>query len=197
MSLDIFKSILLNVDKDTQIHFSGFSEPFLTDKSEEMMLYAYDMGYQVVLFSTLVGFNEHKANKIKDIKFEYVRIHEFDSKYFNKEYFYKNVELLRNAIGNFEVSVVNNPSSRGGNNWSIKREDRDITCSRVECNVVLPNGDLYLCCSDWSLKHYLGNLLNDKHNSDVIVSNRNNIYKLCKDNKSDVLCRTCEWSHIL
>ena len=41
---------------DVRLDFSGFSEPFLNRESSRMMRLAYQKGYQVVLYTTLVGF---------------------------------------------------------------------------------------------------------------------------------------------
>jgi len=59
------------------------------------------------------------------------------------------------------VNFVKNPISRAGNLFETKRKDGDLKCSasNYDNNVMMPNGDVYLCCMDYSLKHKLGNLL--------------------------------------
>ena len=43
---------------------------------------------------------------------------------------------------------------------SPKRKAKVMGCVRgLQQNVLLPNGDVLLCCMDWGMKHVLGNLL--------------------------------------
>ena len=62
--------------------------------------------------------------------------------------------------------------------------DQPITCGCIEKlyhNVLLPNGDVSLCCMDYDLSHILGNLYNQEY-SDIIP----------EPNTSFDLCRFCE-----
>ena len=71
-----------------------------------------------------------------------------------------------------------------------------IKCSknRTTQNVLLPNGDVVLCCMDWKLEYKLGNLLTqdyeDLHNSDVYKY----IIKSMSDNTAKTLCWKCEYA---
>lgn len=68
------------------------------------------------------------------------------------------------------------PQTRAGNLNLQAIEDQDVlpdpnhrtplTCSMTpfyDHNVLLPNGDVVLCCMDYSLKHKLGNLMTDEY----------------------------------
>ena len=45
-----------------------------------------------------------------------------------------------------------------------------LHCDRIYQNVLLPNGDVVLCCMDWSAEHVLGN--NDRMTFFWIASDR-------------------------
>lgn len=201
MDLNCFLKILSNIDKSVQIHFSGFAESFLTKNAEHMMLEAFRQKYEVVLFSTLVGFTKEKADFLKSngMKFYSARIHEYPFTHQkDKETFYNNVNLFRDAnlVDSFEVEKVISAASRGSSLFDIPYKYGRVICNRFSCNVVLPNGDLYLCCSDWGLKHKLGNLKEFGYYSLEIEAARNNIKKLAEQQDSDLLCRKCEWAGI-
>jgi len=77
-----------------------------------------------------------------------------------------------------EKNSVQNPISRAGNNWETETR-QGAQCVRspsFEQNVMLPNGDVYLCCMDYGLKHKLGNLFKTNFNN----LNRTHSYKLCE-----------------
>ncbi|MBN1514583.1 MAG: SPASM domain-containing protein [Phycisphaerae bacterium] len=65
-------------------------------------------------------------------------------------------------------------------------------CRRFYVNVLLPNGEVVLCCMDWGLKHILGNLLEcryeDLHQGEAFRL----ILRGQRDAGADTLCRTCE-----
>jgi len=59
-------------------------------------------------------------------------------------------------------------------------------------NVLLPNGDVLICCMDYGMQHILGNLISSNYTS---VFNGKEFYKLQKgldDDSIDTLCRYCE-----
>ena len=59
--------------------------------------------------------------------------------------------------------------------------------------MLLPNGDMYLCCMDNSLQYKIGNLLSDSYESLYKGGAFKLIEKKLKNEKlGDVLCRHCE-----
>ena len=59
-------------------------------------------------------------------------------------------------------------------------------------NVLLPNGDVLICCMDYGMQHILGNLMSSNYTS---VFNGKEFYELQKgldDDSIDILCRYCE-----
>jgi len=93
--------------------------------------------------------------------------------------------------------------SRAGNLENVKgiwavngRKHGKVRCitSMGNClnnNVLLPNGDVVLCCMDYGLKHILGNLILSDYPS---LFTGEEFYKLQRglnDDSLDILCRYC------
>ena len=201
MSLDEFKYFLTRIPTDIQIHFSGFSESMLNDESIDMMIHAASQGYEVVLYSTLVGFDAVKGMKLRNagIIFEQTRMHAYDGIGFNQLEFEGKSEIFKSLVTSRDHMIVkiDNPTSRAGHLKDVERKYGSIACcgDRTRNNVLLPNGDVFLCCCDWSLKHKIGNLYESTYNSPELNSARGKITGLMNMNDSDILCRTCEDSY--
>ena len=195
MSFEDFKVIMNNVPKDVQIDFSGFAEPFLNPEASLMMRYSLENGWRTIIYTTLVGFTEKDAEILKDLTFTNVAVHKFDGKNFNEEEFNKNYEILKNTIkstGNFSAGGIGQPLSRGGNLWERKDILGPLYCypapDDFNHNVVLPNGDVVICCMDYGLKHKIGNLFETHYDN----LDRKSIHALSDTYNSDFLCRKCE-----
>ena len=64
---------------------------------------------------------------------------------------------------------------------AVYHGEQDVTCNcdeRLYHNVLLPNGDVSLCCMDYGLKHILGNLLEQEYND--ILPEPYSCFKLCR-----------------
>jgi hypothetical protein len=80
----------------------------------------------------------------------------------------------------------------------IEREPRHttpLTCSFTsfyDHNVMLPNGDVVLCCMDYSVKHKIGNLLTGSYWS-LFVSDGMNALREANMHygETDSICRRC------
>jgi hypothetical protein len=72
-----------------------------------------------------------------------------------------------------------------------------ISCASTpfyDSNVVMPNGDVHLCCMDYGGKHILGNLIRDSYESLHMSSVMGNIIKVNKqcEFSEGTICRKCE-----
>jgi hypothetical protein len=67
-----------------------------------------------------------------------------------------------------------------------------IGCRRPGWRVLLPNGDVTLCCMDYGLDHVLGNLLESSFESVFWGTEVQQVLRGREDESIDVLCRTCE-----
>ncbi len=72
-----------------------------------------------------------------------------------------------------------------------------ITCRSshlYDRNVLLPNGDVYLCCMDYALKHKLGNLITDTYDSLFESEELKNIIKVntTPGFSKCTICKSCD-----
>lgn len=217
LTVDKLELILKNIDsKTTMINISGYSENMFNKYIAELILLCYNSGFYVNLFTTLQGFNDSILKKLSgNVAFNYVCFHEYDGGSFNKEKFdakvqkfIDNIEIKKSehkfteTESGYDIVQIDNPFTRGSNNTHYKSAYK---YGRLKCNFfgnnliyhtnqILPNGDIYLCCSDWSLKHKLGNIFENHYDSDEVNAQRKEIEKLLLEDESDVLCRNCEFS---
>jgi radical SAM protein with 4Fe4S-binding SPASM domain len=207
LTLDNFKELLKNVEKDTKVIFSGFAESFLNPYFIDMLIHSHVVGHKLILFSTLQGLMDDDIVKLKEnnVSFEYVNFHSHDGKNYNEDEFIRKTDLFMEHLSsneylfNFQKKI--DSFSRASNN---KYKDIEYKTGKLVCNffgrdmvmenVVLPNGDVHLCCMDWGLKHKIGNLFTHHYNSNQFNLKRNEIYDLLLRENSDVLCRKCEFS---
>lgn len=84
------------------------------------------------------------------------------------------------------VAVKNIPPHKG-----------EIRCSStnpgsMDHNVLLPNGDVVLCCCDYNLDHVLGNLQRQTYAELFTSEPYLRVMRGWKDESIDVICRRCE-----
>lgn len=222
MSFLDFTKLMKTVPKDVRIDFSGFSEPFWNVASSEMMKWAFESGYKVALFTTLIGFSISDVRTLMGVKFEQLVLHIPDDINFVLEngpctltswlemlYLLKNNHkidasyyhvgeispeiraVLPDAIKHGALTRANNVDSLP----SIPRKQGNIGCgqsqNRFDQNVVLPNGDVYLCCMDWSLKHKLGNLFTDDYSSLHKSEGFQRVQAAMTNENMESICRYC------
>lgn len=73
-----------------------------------------------------------------------------------------------------------------------KRRYRMDCKNNLKHNVLLPNGDVVLCCMDYGMKHILGNLLSSDYNSLFLSKEFLLVKEGLKNDSLDILCRYCE-----
>lgn len=78
----------------------------------------------------------------------------------------------------------------------ISKHEKPVRCSKTinyDQHVLLPNGDIVLCCMDYDTKHILGNLLTDSYND--LFTGPGMIQLLRENTKpcfsSNSLCKSC------
>jgi organic radical activating enzyme len=64
-------------------------------------------------------------------------------------------------------------------------------CPRLDINVLLPNGDVVLCCQDFGQKHILGNLKESSFDSLHQSDEFRHVIDGLTDDTRDILCREC------
>lgn len=76
------------------------------------------------------------------------------------------VERLAGWIGNDRAGTLDRANLRGQPAEAPVAHHRAVSCSYTpfyDQNVLLPNGDVVLCCMDYGLQHVLGNLLRQEY----------------------------------
>jgi hypothetical protein len=210
----MFRRILSNIPPEIEIHFSGFSEPFAHAQAHEFIVEAYKAGHSIHLYSTLSKATTEQINALNDVKFHTVCIHCPDLRFYKNneldfiarlKHFKENHEVSLMAMGEVsdfvktgcEPGIIEYPkmNTRAGN---LNKRDKPTKFGPVGCiicgqdftrNVVLPNGDTYLCCMDWGLRHRLGNLSENSY----WQLDRDGVQKLSRKYISNLLCRSCCW----
>ncbi len=79
---------------------------------------------------------------------------------------------------------------------AARTSDRPIICRRhrIYANVLMPNGDLQLCCMDYGLEEHLGNL-GEASYRDIIRGERfAGVIARLNDPNGKILCRRCEYA---
>lgn len=219
LSIFYFMRILNKVPKNVRIDFSGFSEPFGNPETSSMMFYAHHQGYKLTLYTTLIGLRNNDLEFINDIPFLDCVIHAPDN--FNfvisediwiENYLkFKDVVKVTNVyyhIGQLSEKVSKIiPDARQVSTLSrannvnpevypnVEKQSGTVGCwvsnNQFNQNILLPNGDVYLCCMDWSLKYKFGNLFEQSYESLFHGDIYKKIITECFDEKSELICRYC------
>ncbi|NTU60446.1 MAG: hypothetical protein HGA98_05250, partial [Deltaproteobacteria bacterium] len=82
LSLEEFRALLGRIPRDVRLDFSGFSEPFGNPDSSRMMRLACESGYDVALYTTLVGLRESDLDTLEGLHLYPCAVHLPDEEYF-------------------------------------------------------------------------------------------------------------------
>lgn len=224
LGLEEFKQCLSRVPTDVDIHFSGYSEPWLNRECSEMVERAYVNGHGIRIYTTLIGMDERDLRRLQALRFNAFVVHVFDSgEYMNSRFvrkrYLKLVRQLVNAdipstqflvVGQVhpDLAAIIPPEalirmrsliSRAGSvDPKIAKPRLPIpgalacTEKRQYRNVLLPNGDVTLCCMDFERRHVLGNLLRDEYEDLFEGPSFRQIVDRMNGASGSLLCRMCE-----
>jgi sulfatase maturation enzyme AslB (radical SAM superfamily) len=215
-----YQYLLSKIPDDVDIYFCGFSEPFLHPECAKMISYTHQKGHKVSIDTTLVGMTLDDVKILKDIPLDFLAIHlPSNNGYENIPVNDNYLELLHTVTNkglNYaelylhfygeslheKIHLKNTRRlplyTRGGSILvetlgNPPRQKGKIGCRRnLRYNILLPNGDVVLCSTDWELKHILGNLNSMAYNSLYTNVNFRNIVDGLNDDSADILCRSCE-----
>ena len=225
MSFDTFKKCLSTIPKSVIISFAGYTEPWLNPDCSKMVLYAYENGYTIEVFTTLVGMNQEDVEILKQVKYKVFHLHLPDEKNIakiavNNDYLNVFKKILSDisdvtgmSMGNLHTKIrevlgkdilPDVMINRAGNVKLVKPTPKKIgplVCKRdskldlldiVDENVLLPNGDVGLCCMDYGLQHIIGNLLELSYDSLFKTDMYMEFEKKQKSHDENILCRFCD-----
>ncbi len=211
MTLEDYKKILENVDRRVNdIHFTGFTEPILNKQWYEIVKHTIEKGYKTSLNTTLYSADSETIDKIVSLGIP-VRIHltdsklevphdvyrEFASKYKGSLQFDCFTSEGANKLPPEFSSTKHDIQSRGDNlDISHRVINGPVRCAsnRQYSNVVLPNGDVSVCCSDFGLKHIMGNLLVQKLIDIHRSQEMNNFNRKMLEGDASFICNNCVYA---
>lgn len=223
MSFQTFRYCLDKIPKNVRIDFSGMCEPFTNPECVDMILYAHQQGYEMFLYSTLVGLKLQDIEKLKGIYFPTICIHLADNEHnshfvVNDNYievlqeFIKNFHcgyhchgtvhnLIRNIVGEESAKQVSiSETSLNSKAGSVEGKPYDYKYGEISCNssglefnknILLPNGDIILCCMDYKMEWILGNLLKDDYDNLYNTKTIEQLRLNCLNNCDNFVCRKC------
>lgn len=214
MSLEDYKRAIDKVPQGTRIDFSGMCEPFANKNCADMILYAAEKGFPIALYTTLQGATMKDYERLKDVRYEVVTIHLPDAdgrSHFNITDEYLEV-LSKWETNNYSChgkvdervlpyikcrNLITFMHDRAGNvdcrpHISIE-PSRMLRCATsgtaMNHNVLLPNGDVLMCCMDYGYTGKFGNLFEQEYdevlNSDVACAMRATL------DEGESICRHC------
>lgn len=221
MTFAAFREILRKIPPDTALDFSGMAEPWLNPDCTEMLLHAHERGYEVAAFTTTIGMDQADVARIQSIPFRRFVVHLPDTERYSKiEMSDAYLQILANIVGSGipnrefmtmgtlprEVAAVigrrikrTRMMSRAGNLTNVRAPERlagPIRCrscgDSLDHNMLLPNGDVILCCMDYGLRHVLGNLLVSDYRELFESESFKRVQAGLDDDSFDILCRYCE-----
>jgi len=222
MSFETFRICLNKIPSDVNIHFSGMAEPWLVPDCTRMLLLAHEKGHTIAVYTTLVGMDSRDLEALAEVPFKDFEVH-LPSKEgrekikVTEEYLTLLRQLVAGPIAaHFHIQAQEvhpavkeilgdipvaryKPHSRAGHvtipgQPPVERREGYLGCQRdLRANVLLPNGDVLLCCMDYGMKHVLGNLLKmdyeDLFSGEIFRS----VVKGLNDPGRDILCRYCDF----
>ena len=222
MQFSDFVECLSTVPKNVEIVFAGMAEPWLNASCTNMVLHAFEQGYKVGVYTTGAGMKPSDVEYIKGLPFSFFTLHLPDSHGRMKmtitdqhlNVIRELVKMTHNCmvIGELhpEIEAITGPVadnspgllSRAGliRSLAIDRKKGVLSCSacgpKIDHNVLLPNGDVLICCMDYSQKHVIGNLLQIGYLDLFKSEEYKRVIKGMSDENEEIICRHCEIASI-
>jgi MoaA/NifB/PqqE/SkfB family radical SAM enzyme len=195
LSLEDFKKAISTIPKDVKISFSGFSEPFVNPEAIDMVLYAKKNGWKTMINTTLVGLTPSDIDRLAEGDPYYNVVLHLPDNLNNAQIpltqNYKDTLIKALTRLTIHTTAIMNckfiDNGRGGLTMKYRTKNGRITCCREDLPdcIMVPNGDIFLCCMDFSLKYNLGNILDISYTE--IIQNRKNLDLQAPDS----ICRRC------
>ena len=220
MGFDVFTRCIDKVPAPVDIHFTGMCEPWLNPDCTRMLLYAHDQGHRIAASTTLAGMTLDDIDALAMVPFKIFWLHlpsaenleaiRVDAAYlallerilatpipirchFHGQKLHPTLESLSDHVHRQPLSIRSGNARPSGGRPPVRRNPGRITCARnLRCNVLLPSGDVVICCNDYGMDHVLGNLLDD----DYADLHRGEEFQRVKqglgDPSMEILCRYCD-----
>ena len=214
MRLEDYKKAIDKVPRECRIDFSGMCEPFVNPHCADMILYAAEKGHPLALYTTLQGATLYDWERLKDLRFEVVTIHIPDK---NGRSHFQITESYLDLLGRWETNnyschgdiddrvmpylrprnLITYVHDRAGNvddrPHKTLRPDYPIRCATsgkaMNHNVLLPNGDVIMCCMDYGMTGLFGNLFEQSY--DEVLNSPTAKAMRATLEKGESICRHC------
>jgi hypothetical protein len=222
-SMEAFKECINKVTSDVEIRFGGLAEPWLNNQCTDMLLFAFDKGHKISVFTTLVGMTTSDIKRMERVNFELFLVHlpsenGYEKIDLNNTYFKTLEQLVKNKIPatyhfhgtgvhplikeyiknkeltNYKIISRCGHVKMEGVSSLVKKTGKIYCTLDLKFNIILPNGDLVLCCMDYGLEYILGNILTMDYDSLFKTRVFNKIEEGLKDDSFEILCRFCEFA---
>lgn len=95
------------------------------------------------------------------------------------------------------VEPANSRAGNWDNQYLLLAETKpgQLQCDRnLRSHVLLPNGDVALCCQDFGLEHILGNLMQDDYKQLLSSDEFQRVVRDMGNPSANILCRRCKYS---
>ena len=214
MDFEEYKKAIDKVPAGTRIDFSGMCEPFANKRCADMILYAFEKGFPMALYTTLQGATLEDFERLKDVHYEICTVHlpDMDGRsHFNitDEY----LEVLRRWNAHYysihgrldervkpclhHYNFITYMHDRAGNvecrphmNIDPDRRLWCITSGRnMDHNVLLPSGEVLMCCMDYGMTGVFGNLFTQSY--DEVLNSKAACQMRSTLDQGESICRHC------
>jgi hypothetical protein len=190
LSFNAFKQILYDVPTNVTLNFAGFCEPFVNPDFSRMAEYAYNKGYNLQVATTLYGAKSSDIDRLLDLEYQVFCIHMRDGKVVNfqltpeyQDNFFRVIEGVPNVVFTIMNGLFSSNNRENVTRGVLPKPKAVGFCQKLITPqfVVLPNGDAFLCCQDFGLKHKMGNLFTEAYAEikQRFIQNKNHYYQLC------------------
>jgi hypothetical protein len=168
LTIASFELILKNTPKHIGFIFGAFSEPLVNQNCVKFMQMAINSGHKIALNTTLCGAGDETIDELKKLKYDYFSVHMPDGQIMKEpqtENYRHHFFSLLQSVPNLSMMTMNSmfeTNNRENVVRGLVKKTRPYGyCIKFHDNVqpvILPNGDAYLCCQDFGLRHKVGNL---------------------------------------
>jgi organic radical activating enzyme len=168
LALNDWEIILSHCPKELPIVFSGFCEPFANNQTIDLIDMAHKKGHALGIYTTLYQASHNDVEKLVKYPFQIFCLHLPDGgamKIPLSQEYKDNVFTVLQKVKNVHFSIMNdlfedNNREKITRGIRIKRKPYRF-CAKLDHPqlVMLPNGNVSLCCMDFGLSQMLGNLL--------------------------------------
>jgi hypothetical protein len=200
LSLEAFKKFLSTVPKETDVYFSGVSEPFQNQETIDMIEWAHEKGHLITIYSTLTGLIPEHADRLVKIPIKKLVLHLPDAygnaRIPNHDRAYQiSRSIVEGGIKNIEFmnmgqTFISNQCEGMARGTTPTRKAWRRTCFFLERPgyQVRPNGEVTFCCMVRGLSEVVGNL-NDSTYPEL--ASRHKEFSLRMSTEYDSICHRC------